>query len=154
LASEVAWEQALAGLILWQPVLRGDVYLTQFLRLRLAAGLAVGRREAGAGLRARLAAGESLEVGGYELHPELAADLDRARLQPPPPGTRIAWLELTTAPEPRPAPAVREWVDARRAEGVEVVVRTVTGEPFWATSEIVCVPALIEATLQSLELDG
>src|SRR3546814_18352731 len=44
LAAEVAAEMQAPRLLLWQPVLSGERHLTQFLRLRVAAGL--GKRSA------------------------------------------------------------------------------------------------------------
>ena len=67
---------------LWQPVLRGDQMMTQFLRLRLAADLAGAKAggESTATMRARLGAGESLEIAGYEVAPALAQSIDSLRL--------------------------------------------------------------------------
>jgi exosortase A-associated hydrolase 2 len=58
-------------LLFWQPLLRGDRFITQFLRLRTAAAMTVGEKESSEDLRARLADDEILEVAGYELAPDL-----------------------------------------------------------------------------------
>ena len=73
--------------ILWQPVLRGAVMMTQFLRIRLAAGMnaAGGEKETTASLRTRLADRETIEVAGYALTGALTQaidELDLARLAP------------------------------------------------------------------------
>src|SRR6185436_8930333 len=73
---------AAAGYVLWQPVLSGESAITQFLRLRVAAGMLA---DAGAGtgtaaLRQSLRSGETLEVAGYDLSPRLAAGMDALRL--------------------------------------------------------------------------
>jgi len=69
--------------VLWQPCTSGRTYLRQFLRMRVASGMseaAGGRKETIESLMSRFSAGESLEVGGYELDPQLAACLDAASL--------------------------------------------------------------------------
>src|SRR5262249_35049316 len=68
LATELAQRTAVAGLILWHPVINGAQMLTQFLRLRLAVGMMRGSQETTTQLRDTLAAGNSLEVAGYEIN--------------------------------------------------------------------------------------
>jgi exosortase A-associated hydrolase 2 len=59
--------------VLWQPVLSGEVLLTQFLRLRLASEmLSAGRARSGLHeLRSLLASGQTIEIAGYALSPQL-----------------------------------------------------------------------------------
>jgi exosortase A-associated hydrolase 2 len=151
LAAERARQVKATGLILWHPSVNGATALTRFLRLRLATGMLEGTQETLAQLRAELAAGRAVEVAGYELHPELAAALEQARLATPPAGARVDWFELVVTPErglaPSNQPLLAQWRDA----GVVVDARTVVGEPFWSTQEITCVPALLEATSRSLD---
>ncbi len=143
-----------ARLVLWQPVTDGAAFLTQFLRLRVAGEmLDQGAASAGgtAALRATLAAGDALEVGGYLLAPQLAAALDgvnAARLAPPCP---TDWLEVVAAPErPLPPGAARIQAGWER-DGAVAAQRTVACAPFWSTQEIAECPALIEATIAALE---
>jgi exosortase A-associated hydrolase 2 len=152
LAAELARQAPAVGLILWQPVITGGVLLTQFLRLRLAAGMLSGNQETLAQLRAELAAGQVLEVAGYELHPELAGALEQARLPMPSPGAgiQVNWFEVVATPERPLALASQQLLQRWQNEGVAVTAQTVVGEPFWSTQEICCVPALLEATIRSL----
>jgi exosortase A-associated hydrolase 2 len=150
-----------ARLLLWQPVTAGAAWLSQFLRLRvagamLANGAAGETAQADAGgtreLRARLAAGEALEVGGYEIGPALAAALetcDAARLALP--GWRIDWCEIASAPGRPPGPATQRIADALRARGAQVQLEQVEGPPFWSTQEIAACPALLAATCALFE---
>ncbi|MDN5882633.1 MAG: hydrolase 2, exosortase A system-associated, partial [Nitrosospira sp.] len=73
-------DHAIDRIILWQPVISGESFLTQFLRLRLANEmLSIADTEKSTGtntMRASLKAGNALEVAGYELAPELAAAID------------------------------------------------------------------------------
>jgi len=56
-------------LLLWQPVVNGEQYLNQFLRIKLAGEmLSQGQAQNGTkALRASLEAGSNIEVGGYML---------------------------------------------------------------------------------------
>jgi exosortase A-associated hydrolase 2 len=152
LAADLARDpsQDIARLLLWQPVHSGERYLTQFLRLRLAAAL--GRetdRETTKDLKARLAQGEPLEIGGYELAPALAAALserDLGNLLGPATLPPIDWLEVSSAETPELSPAsvrILEKLDTARAKGI---TRAVAGEPFWSIQEFTLAPALINAT--------
>ncbi len=127
------------GLLLWQPVLNGASFLTQFLRLRLANAL-LGEGPQGddtASLRAALQAGTALEVAGYLLAPQLAAALDRldaAKLPPPP--CPVDWFDMVAAPE-RPLPVASSRLGAAwRERGCQLSQQAVAGPSFWSTQEI------------------
>lgn len=138
--------------MLWQPVLDGTVFLNQLLRVRVAAGLgAEGDGVGGAegdgvgGLRARLAAGETVEIGGLPLAPAMADALDHLRMEALVadwPG-RILWFQIGGGPSVTQA---RRW----RPDGREVAVVQVSGPPFWAIEETVAAPELLAATVNAL----
>ena len=146
-----------ARLLLWQPVFSGKTFVQQFLRLKLAGEL-VGEAETGGGralmaaLRAQLAAGESVEIGGYRLSPSLFAGLERAELAPPPHLARAEWFELSTRPGAGLSPAAQAQLVAWRASaaGAQVHARVVCGPAFWQTAEISECPRLIENSLDAL----
>ena len=134
-----------AQLLLWQPVLQGATFMTQFLRLRVAGAMlddsapAAGTKE----LRAMLAAGEPLEVAGYELAPQLVAAIDALEGSAMAPPCPVIWIEVVAAPErPAPPPAVR----TAAAWGSQTSLHTVAGPMFWSTQEIEEAPALIALT--------
>ncbi len=141
----------LAGLLMWQPVVSGQLALQQFLRLR-SAGEVLGNGAKGvvAGLRADLAAGRAVEVAGYRLSPALASGLEQATLQLPPPVLHVSWLEVAAKPDARLAPAAAAVIERWQAAGVDVCTSVVCGPAFWQTTEIEDAPALIAATLGSL----
>lgn len=152
LAAELAGELNATRLLLWQPVLSGRRFLQQFLRLRLTADRLKGGSETMARLQGILATGQSLEVGGYHLHPELALALEQVRLIAPDVGTLVDWFELAgTADRSSLPPASQRVVDGWRDAGLAVRVWTLVGEPFWSTQEIAVVPALLDATLAALD---
>ncbi|MGF1630366.1 MAG: hydrolase 2, exosortase A system-associated [Kiloniellaceae bacterium] len=139
-------------LLFWQPVLRGDQFVTQFLRLRIAAAMASGEKEDGKVLRAQLAAGEVLEIAGYELAPELVAAIEEQRLETllaSIEACRIDWLEVTSAEsEPSLAPASRRLLEAAGTArgGHQLASRAVSGEPFWTIQEFTLAPNLLDTT--------
>lgn len=140
---------ALGRLGLWQPIPDGRLLVNQWLRLRLAGGLmGRGNDETAAGLRERLAVDGWLEIAGYTLPATLLGHLEGTRLGAPA-GQRVAavdWFAVIATPEqslpPAAAECARRWSDA----GIATAIRTVVGEPFWSTQEIVEGQALVAAT--------
>lgn len=137
-------------LILWQPVLRGEPFLTQFLRLQLAADMLAGQAQEESGTRAlrnKLQAGEPIEVAGYALDPLLARAIDGAdvaRLAPP--RCPVHWYELMQDPSrPLPLPAARI-AETWRSNAVELSLHQVSCPAFWLSQEIIESPQLISAT--------
>lgn len=145
-------------LILWHPVASGRSFLTQFLRLRVAAAAASARSDAETteALRARLWGGEALEIAGYTLSPGLAASLEEldARAMPPPPGVATAWLEVAAVDPPRLSQAGVRVVTAWRGAGCEVAGEAVTGSQFWATQELTTAPRLVERSMEQFRMGG
>jgi exosortase A-associated hydrolase 2 len=147
----------LGALLLWQPVLSGSTYLTQFLRMRVASELLAehdGERGGTKALRAALLAGDVLEVAGYALTPALAAGIEGAgAAELAVKGCPVYWLEMVAAPD-RPLPAAAAAVAARwQQQGVDLLAMPVAGPSFWATQEITETPALIEMTLAILSAE-
>lgn len=138
---------SLAGLLLWQPPVSGQVLLQQFLRIRAAQNLQDGQNKGVmAHLRAELAAGQVVDIGGFALAPGLAQGLDAAKLEPAASCRRVAWMETSTREPATPLSAGATTVAAWREQGVAVHVAAVSGPAFWQTNEIEDAPALLEAT--------
>jgi exosortase A-associated hydrolase 2 len=136
-------------LLFWQPVSSGKTHLNQFLRLKVAAGaLTGGTKTTIAELTAALAAGQTLNVAGYAISPQLALPMSAAELKAPPHVPRVVWLEVAEAGLP---PASQRVVEAWRSAGTQVDAETVQGPAFWQTQEIEECPLLIEHTLRALE---
>ena len=156
LAADVAVHQAgrFAPLIFWQPVLSGERYLTHFLRLRLVATLdKEGARETTKELRERLKHGESLEVAGYRLTPDLAQAIDALDLQALLDGigaVKLDWLEVTSEEVATLQAGSQRLVDTLTKQGHPLVARAVQGEAFWAIQEITLAPNLLRATDDAL----
>jgi exosortase A-associated hydrolase 2 len=141
-------------IVLWQPVASGEQFINQFLRLKLAAGLrqAGAAQQTTASLRERIAAGERLEVAGYELAGDLVAAIDRltlasfAQVALAP----ITWLEVSTSDPPALTPVAARTVETLRRASRMVDARAVRGEAFWALQEITVAPELVAATVEVL----
>lgn len=151
LAAEMAGEIAgLRRLILWQPVLQGELFLNQFLRIKLAGEMLSGGQALSGtkALRARLEGGEAVEVGGYLLAPALARTLAAWKLVDHVPDCPVHWFEIGAGGAFTPASqrAMEDW----RAAGVALNACSVAGDPFWMTQEITECPALLDATLKEL----
>jgi exosortase A-associated hydrolase 2 len=140
--------------VMWQPVLRGEQMMTQFLRLRLAAGLSSGKRagEGTAEIRKSLAQDGTVEIAGYEVHRDLVAAIDRLKLVElglactcP-----IDWIEVAPQPDQAPSPA-HDQVSVRwREAGIAFRQHVAVGEPFWTLQETATAPALVDLTCELL----
>jgi exosortase A-associated hydrolase 2 len=147
------------ALILWQPALDGRSYINQFLRVERAARMLAAKATSSDAATDAMAA--PLEVAGYALAPQLVeaiAGLEAARLRPPCP---VHWLEVDSPAEamsgvpsrqpPAVATASERQIARWRDTGVPVTARAVAGPSFWASTETISCPALLDATT-TLEL--
>ncbi|MBI1285829.1 MAG: hydrolase 2, exosortase A system-associated [Thiobacillus sp.] len=136
------------GLLLWQPVSDGSLFLNQFLRIKLASEmLSEGQSKSGTKeLLAQLEAGQGVEVGGNMLSPAMARELGGLKLAHLVPQCPVTWLEVGALAGEHLSPASQHIADSWREAGAAVQSRTVAGDPFWATQEITECWDLIEAT--------
>ena len=139
------------GLVLWNPVISGQQFLQQFLRLKLAtSGGEGGGKATMARIREGLAQGESIEVAGYRLSASMAQQLERASLTGSGPLRAVRWLETSTRSESGLSPAARQAVDHFGAQCPDVRSLPVAGPAFWQTTEIEEAPALLRATVDAV----
>lgn len=135
--------------ILWQPVTSGAQSLGQFLRLQSAANMMSSESGPSVGdMQNTLKAGESIEVAGYTISPDLFLEsqglkldaLEATRLE------RIDWFAIAgSADAPLPVAATRQsskWVE----QGLTVRTKIIEGAQFWAATELVVVPELVART--------
>lgn len=137
--------------LFWQPAIVGKPLLQQFLRLKLAAEM-IGNesKKLAEEMRQQLAQGESIEVAGYRLSPQLIRGLEAAELQLPPFAGRVEWIEISPRTEATLAPVSSKRLEQWQEAGLAMRGQVVSGPSFWQTSEIEEAPALIQATLQAL----
>lgn len=136
-----------ARFVLWQPVLRGAVYLNQLLRLRLASEMLAGGSTDSRALRAALRA-EAQEIGGYLVAPALAdaiEALDAGAL--PTPAAPVHWLEVVAEAGRAAPPPSQQQAWAWRAQGAAVQLQAVHDAACWNTQEIAECAQLRAATL-------
>jgi len=148
-----AFQDEIHGLLLWQPVLRGEAFLTQFLRLQLAADMLSGQTPGENGtreLRNKLRAGESVEVAGYRLAPALALAIDAADAATmTPPRCTTHWFELMPEPNRPLPPAAGRLTAAWAQSAVPLTLHQVQCPAFWLAQEILDYPDLLSATSAS-----
>lgn len=140
----------IARLLCWQPVLNGDTFVTQFLRLRVAAAMMDNNapREKTADLKKQLQAGIGLEVAGYWLsleliNPLLALRADRLAFD----GLeQLAIFEVVGNEETPIAFANSQFLAQLQDRPVDASMIKVVGDAFWATQEVTVAPDLIAAT--------
>lgn len=145
-------------LLFWQPVANGQLFLTQFLRLKIAAAMADGAEGAEQkgpstkALRQGLLDGKALEVAGYDLSPGVARGLDAARLgkMVPVADSSVIWLELGKVEDASLPPASQTVIEAWGKASVGVLAGKVPGSSFWSIEETTLVPALWQKTEEAL----
>ena len=138
--------------VFWQPVLEGERFMTQFLRMRVAASMMEDRKETVGELREHLRNGQSLEVAGYELSPTLVAQVDGARLVPwlGDHLGRVHWVEVVRGEEGALSAPSRQVIEDARSTLRSMESHAIPGEPYWSATEIVRIPALVERTVDAL----
>ncbi len=149
----VARTSSISRLVLWAPVPKGEQFLAQFLRLRVAsASLRGGQKESVKDLRQKLANGDSVEVAGYCLNGALTTPLAAADMMTNVPriGMPVFWYDVVAAQGVQTSVAVDETGNRWSEAGVDLRRRTVICAPFWSTQELVDAPELSLRTCTDL----
>jgi len=139
-------------LLLWNPVLAGEQYMLQFLRLRLANSMmSSGAKEKVSDLKQLLEQDGVLEVSGYELSKALFTEISARKASQFKLSSikHIYWAEVTATSKPLTIPA-QQLIDNWHTQGLSVVTENIVGSQFWATQEISQSQQLIEASTQWL----
>jgi exosortase A-associated hydrolase 2 len=142
-------ENTIDQVILWQPITNGETFLTQFLRFRLANEMLAGmEKTAGTNtLRHHLANGETIEIAGYGLAPELAAVIDSLKAaELVVAKSPVHWFEIVPEPSRTMTPAAAKVANEWKQNEVDLHLHFVPGLPFWATQEITECVELLSAT--------
>jgi len=137
-------------LILWQPIINGETFITQFLRLRVAATMLDNnaRRESTAELKQRLLDGQAVEVAGYTLNPALVKPILEFRAEQVSfQGIKeTAIFEMANSEgSPLSASSLKLLKDVQK-QGVKCEIQQVVGAAFWASQEITEAMELITMT--------
>lgn len=137
-ALEVAAAVPCERLLLWQPVVSGSAFVTQFLRQNAASRAAApaGEGEPRAGeLRAILRAGQVIEVEGYAFTNQMCEALEAIDLIQSPPPVPVHWAEVVPDPGRPFAAASRRLIEIWEGAGVWIDDTKVVGAGFWSTPE-------------------
>jgi len=141
-------------LICWQPVLKGEIFALQFLRLRVASAMMDKNapQEKVSDLKRLLETGTTIEVAGYGLNPQLMVPMMALQARQLNLSNMIECnvFELVSGGAQQASHATRQWVEDMRQSGLEMTLDTVVGSNFWATQEIAEVPELINTTVRRL----
>ena len=137
-------------IVLWNPILNGNTFLTQFLRLKMASQLMIKSNDEGSGtriLREKITMGENLEIAGYELSSALALAIDKLRISDFKVfNTKIHWFEVVSEAGRTLSPTGMAIVNSWKQQNIDLNLQYVKGQAFWATQEITECPGLVEAT--------
>ncbi len=139
-----------------QPVLDGQQYLQQLLRVRVMASKFAGPEESMADLKARLDGGESLELAGYAFTAGLAAALAQARLRPAMLGGQRPgrMIEIPSAGRSAPSVQYQRFIAAADDGAAGLEIETVAAPQFWASQEIAAPERVVEAVCRACSDDG
>lgn len=152
MALELASLSDTTTLILWNPVLQGEQFILQFLRLRLANSMIYGNnKEKLADLKLQLEQQGYIEVAGYQLSQALFEQLGdiKAKALKLPSVKKVLWTDVTTNGRLL-APVAQALVDQWKTAAIVVDVKSVEGYQFWSTLEISRADALIDVTIDWL----
>lgn len=142
--------QEVAKLILWQPVLNGQQFLTQFLRLKLANDILSDNNEQRSStqtIRQQLSDGEIVEIAGYEISSKLSTNIDALNATDLLPRTiPVHWFEIERDAHAALAPAKQKVIDHWQQHRVVVILEPISGVDFWMTQEISICEELLERT--------
>lgn len=151
IALDFAAKSALAidSLLLWQPVISGERYVTQILRQRVAS-LASKELppETTTEIRRRLAQGERIEVAGYTIGGVLIADIESLSLTHMTalcPGT-IHWLENVSEAGAGLTAGAAKAIETLKSLQNDVEVHPFTGPQVWQLHKRDALPELIAIT--------
>ena len=142
------------NLLLWQPVLQGKTFVTQYLRLRVAYLMARDLpAEKTNEMRDALASGEKLEVAGYLLTGELMAAIDALQISECTALTKqkIHWHENILSEEKPLSMISRKAIEKLQSQDCQVNAEGFVGPSFWQSHERVVTPTLIANTMAFLE---
>jgi len=140
-------------LLLWQPVTSGKQFFQQMLRAAKARSLTTdeGDGTGGAALRGALQDGRGVEVGGYDLHPDLIAGAEAADAPFELGGDlHVILREVSILSPPHLSPAAERFTARFGKARARVDAAAVHGASFWAAQEIAEAPALIDSTTRAI----
>ena len=156
LATDIASQnpERFRRLVFWQPVVDGKMYLTQFLRLRVAFLMDRGLPpETTEQMRAQLVNNQKVVVSGYALPAAIASAIDQLRISECVGlfNCHIDWLENVSGPDKPLSIASQKAIEALRSQTNQVEVHPFTAPPVWQLHERDSAPDLLVKTTALLD---
>jgi exosortase A-associated hydrolase 2 len=137
-------------LMLWQPVLNGQQYINQFMRLRLAAEMFSKQPKCTINeLLDQLHNTGVIEIAGYDLSQTLSeqiSTLNYLELAQLPPGLKLGWLEIGLPPKQELLPISQKVISKWQQHNV-IWGQFVIGDSFWQTQEITIAKDLVDPSV-------
>jgi len=136
-------------ILFWAPVSNGRNFINQFLRIKLAADMAGNEGDSSTkSLLKQLEGGQSLEIGGYELTPEMARSLSTLSLAKlsPPADLKIFWHEISLTDPAKLSPGSERIITKWKDEGIIISAQALKDVPFWSLQEPEWAHSMIEAS--------
>ena len=144
--------------VFWHPVANGKQFITQFLRLRVAASMMMeaDERETVEALKERLKNGQCVEVAGYPLTGKLWNSIENIELLTLMDNSlgNVTIFEVGRTRERKVSNVAERLAAHAHAQGGEVRTQRIAGEPFWSSTEIVVNPGLTRLTAEYLLQNG
>lgn len=135
-------------MIWWKPVVKGQQFMTQFLRLKQASSMMQGEQKIK--WREHILEGNVTEVAGYEISANLLSSIDKLLIPAQRPDKvlpilDVSWFELSAN---KVTPVIQKIVDGW--EGSQISVNCFEGSAFWQIPEIFEQGFLHETMLNTL----
>jgi len=154
LAMDYASRNPIDHLLCWQPVLNGDVFINQFLRLQVAAAMmdSTAPPIKTAELKRQLLAGQAIEVAGYQLNPELVKSLlalraEQLNLQTV---AETAIFELAASADQPVSLGNAQFLLSLQQACCTASLIQVVGDFFWASQEVTVAPDLLKVSVDKV----
>ncbi|WP_339864209.1 hydrolase 2, exosortase A system-associated [Paremcibacter congregatus] len=139
------------NLLLWSPVTNGKRFISQYMRIKLAAEMTGNTTTPSLTMKdlwAQLDQGKSLEIAGYDISPALAYSLNDLTLADVPlaEDTTVLWVENSLTTPAEMSPGSRKIIDQWQTENAKVVTAAVNDVSFWTLQEPEWAEEYIEQT--------
>ncbi|NRA69610.1 MAG: hydrolase 2, exosortase A system-associated [Gammaproteobacteria bacterium] len=141
------------SLMMWQPVLNGQQFINQFMRLRLAAEMmSASTKVTMADLMTELEQTSLIEIAGYTVNKSLVdalISLNYQKLEQLPPRLKLSWFEVGLAPKTNLLPISQKLIE-RWQQAHSVHSEFISGDVFWQTQEITTAEILSQRSVERL----
>ncbi len=142
-------QQQFSAILFWQPVSKGRMYIKQFVRLRIAAGVLKEHPESIKDLRKIIDQRGKIEIMGYLLQQTLINAIEKTEISAIN-HQKIGWFEVSSSETAKGIEALLPATQKRLETWNQsnLIMQNIQGEPFWQTIEITKTPELSDLSLK------